>query len=327
MRAASRYFVAVIITFTPNPSLDRTASLPHELAVGQRNQLAGVSTQAAGRGVNVSRALHNAGCSTLAVLPLDPDDPLTEALRERGVLNRPVPVGRRARTNLGVTHPDGTVTKFVEPGEPLTPENVTALFSTVMAAVPGADWLALCGSLPPGAPADWFVRLTQLAHEVNVPVAVDTHGQALLAVMAALPGSAPDVFAPNAAELQVASGMPLIQALLSGDIAPAVAAAQSLVDRGIPRVLATIGSLGAVLVTDHGAWYAVAEPVKVVSAVGAGDSALAGYLLARLDGAEDADALARAVAYGTACVLLPGANVPQPEQAAAVTVLVSSLTA
>ena len=59
----------------------------------------------------------------------------------------------------------------------------------------------------------------------------------------------------------------------------------------------------------------------------AGDSALAGYLLARLDGAEDADALARAVAYGTACVLLPGANVPQPEQAAAVTVLVSSLTA
>ena len=26
--------------------------------------------------------------------------------------------------------------------------------------------------------------------------------------MAALPGSAPDVFAPNAAELQVASGMP-----------------------------------------------------------------------------------------------------------------------
>ena len=66
---ASRYFEAVIITFTPNPSLDRTASLPHELSVGQRNQLAGVSTQAAGRGVNVSRALHNAGRSTLAVLP------------------------------------------------------------------------------------------------------------------------------------------------------------------------------------------------------------------------------------------------------------------
>ncbi|QIK71586.1 1-phosphofructokinase family hexose kinase [Propioniciclava coleopterorum] len=317
----------MIITFTPNPSLDRTASLPHDLRLGKRNQLGGVSTQAAGRGVNVSRAVHNAGKATLAVLPLDPDDPLTEALRERGVPNRPVPVGRRARTNLAVTHPDGTVTKFVEPGEPVTPENVSALFSALMAAVPGSDWLALCGSLPPGAPADWFVRLTQLAHEVNVPVAIDTHGQALAAVMAALPDTVPDVFSPNAAELQHATGVPLTDALQRGDIEPAIAAARSLVAQGIPRVLATIGARGALLVTHDGAWHARVAPVDVVSAVGAGDSALAGYLLARLEGADEPASLARAVAYGTACVLMPGANVPLPEQADAVEVTVTALGA
>lgn len=316
----------MIITFTPNPSLDRTAALPHELRAGRRNQLGGVSTQAAGRGVNVSRAIHNAGRSTVAVLPLDPDDPLTEALRERGVPNRPVPVGRRARTNLAVTHPDGTVTKLVESGEPLTPENVTALFSAVMAAIPGSDWLALCGSLPPGAPADWFVRMTQLAHEVDVPVVIDTHGQALTAVMAALPETAPDVFSPNSSELQHATGMPVIDALLAGDIEPAVLAARSLVDQGIPRVLATIGRRGALLVTRDGAWHAQAAPVEVVSAVGAGDSALAGYLLARLDGADDPTALARAVAYGTACVLLPGAMVPLPAQADAIEVSLTPLS-
>lgn len=315
----------MIITFTPNPSLDRTASLPHDLRLGKRNQLGGVSTQAAGRGVNVSRAVHNAGRTTLAVLPLDPDDPLTEALRERGVPNRPVPVGRRARTNLAVTHPDGTVTKFVEPGEPLTPENVTALFSAVMAAVPGTDWLALCGSLPPGAPADWFVRLTQLAHEVDVPVAIDTHGQALTAVMNALPETAPDVFSPNAAELQAASGFELTDALVRGDIEPALAAARSLMEAGMPRVLATIGSRGALLVTADGAWHASTEPVEVVSAVGAGDSALAGYLLGRLAGADEPTSLARAVAYGTACVLMPGAQVPLPEQADAIDVTVTEL--
>lgn len=315
----------MIITFTPNPSLDRTASLPHDLRLGKRNQLGGVSTQAAGRGVNVSRAIHNAGKPTLAVLPLDPDDPLTEALRERGVPNRPVPVGRRARTNLAVTHPDGTVTKFVEPGEPITPENVSALFSAVMAAVPGSDWLALCGSLPPGAPADWFVRLTQLAHEVDVPVAIDTHGQALTAVMAALPDTVPDVFSPNSAELHHATGLPVAEALLAGDIEPALTAARSLVAQGMPRVLATIGRHGALLVTPEAAWHAHVAPVDVVSAVGAGDSALAGYLLARTAGADAPTALARAVAYGTACVLMPGAMVPLPEQADAIDVTITPL--
>lgn len=316
----------MIITFTPNPSLDRTASLPNHLRVGQRNQLGGVTTQAAGRGVNVSRAIHIAGKATLAVLPLDPDDPLTEALRARGVPNRSVPVGRNARTNLAVHNPDGTVTRFVEPGEPITPENVSALVSALMAAVPGTDCLALCGSLPPGAPTDWFVRLTQLAHEVGVPVAVDTHGQALTAVMSALPTTAPDVFSPNATELQQASGIELTDALQHGDIGPAVAAARSLVELGIPRVLVTIGPIGALLATDHGTWCATAAPVEVVSPVGAGDSALAGYLLARIDGMDEPTALARAVAYGTACVLLPGANVPKPEEAAAIAVTVTELS-
>lgn len=293
--------------------------------MGQRNQLGGVTTQAAGRGVNVSRAVHIAGKSTLAVLPLDPDDPLTEALRARGVPNCPVPVGRNARTNLAVHHPDGTVTRFVEPGEPITPENVSALVSALMAAVPETDWLALCGSLPPGAPSDWFVRLTQLAHEVGVPVAVDTHGKALTAVMSALPSTAPDVFSPNATELQQASGIELINALQHGDTGPAVAAAESLVALGIPNVLATIGRMGALLATAQGTWCATAAPVEVVSPVGAGDSALAGYLLARLEGADEPTALTRAVAYGTACVLLPGANVPQPAEASETAVTVTRL--
>lgn len=151
-----------------------------------------------------------------------------------------------------------------------------------MAAVPGSDWLALCGSLPPGAPADWFVRLTQLAHEVDVPVAIDTHGQALTAVMAALPDTVPDVFSPNSAELHHATGLPVAEALLAGDIEPALTAARSLVAQGIP---ASLTPHGALLVTPEPPGTPVA-PVDVVSAVGAGDSALAGYLLARTAGAD-----------------------------------------
>lgn len=320
-----RYLERVIITFTANPSLDRTAPLPGELRVGALNRLGGVSRLAAGKGVNVSAAVHLASHPTLAIVPADSDDPLIEALRERGVPARTVPVGHRARTNLTIAHPDGTTTKFNEPGEALTHENVTALVSALMATLPGASWLALCGSLPPGAPADWYVRLTQTAREVGVRVVVDTHGPALDAVVAAMPHIAPDLIAPNAWELRQVTGLDVPAGLEAGDVTPAVEGALYLVARGVPAVLTTCGALGAVLATREGVWHAQAAPVAVVSAISAGDAALAGYLLAQVRGADDPGCLARAVAYGTACVLKPASLVPRPAEADAIDVDVRRL--
>jgi 1-phosphofructokinase len=77
-------------------------------------------------------------------------------------------------------------------------------------------------------------------------------------------------------------------------------------------VLATLGPAGAVLATAEGAWYAASPPITPRSTVGAGDSALAGYLLADLDGADPARRLAYAVAYGSAATALPGTALPSP---------------
>jgi 1-phosphofructokinase len=54
--------------------------------------------------------------------------------------------------------------------------------------------------------------------------------------------------------------------------------------------------------------------VTVRSTVGAGDSSLAGYLLADLAGAPPAERLSTAVAYGAASASLPGSAVPRPAQ-------------
>lgn len=319
------YVVPVIITFTANPSYDRSAPLSGELRVGRLNRLGHVYAVAAGKGVNVSAAVNAARHPTLAIVPVDAGDPLAEALRTRGVPARMVPVGRRARTNLTITHPDGTVTRFNEPGEPLTPENQTALVSALLATLPGASWLALCGSLPPGSPIDWYVRLTERAHSVGVKVAVDAHGPALDAVVAAAPGTVPDLVSPNVAELQQVTGRPIRAALAAGDLGEAVDAVSELRERGLPQVLATLGPLGALFSCDGGLWHAEAEPVPLGSVVGAGDAALAGYLLASVRSLGPAERLSRAVAYGTAAVMLPGSDVPTPTQADAVRVTVRQL--
>ena len=95
-----------------------------------------------------------------------------------------------------------------------------------------------------------------------------------------------------------------------------------------PRsILATLGSGGAVLAASDATWHGQHPPVEVVSTVGAGDSTLAGYLLARTDGDEPHVALARAVAYGAAAASLRGTGVPTPADARIDTVTVTPLIA
>ncbi len=102
--------------------------------------------------------------------------------------------------------------------------------------------------------------------------------------------------------------------LVESDPSSAAKAARVLLEQGVGAVLATLGNNGAVLATSEGAWHAAPPPTNVVSTVGAGDSALFGYLLADLRGGSPTDRLAMAVAYGSAAASLPGTTIPHPSQ-------------
>jgi 1-phosphofructokinase len=112
---------------------------------------------------------------------------------------------------------------------------------------------------------------------------------------------------------------------LESDPRAAAKAASALVESGVDTVLATLGAEGALLVTATGAWHATPPPTAVVSTVGAGDSALFGYLLGDLRGLRLEDRLALAVAYGSAAAGLPGTTIPQPHQVHADAVSVRAL--
>jgi 1-phosphofructokinase len=74
----------------------------------------------------------------------------------------------------------------------------------------------------------------------------------------------------------------------------------------------TLGALGSVLVTPGGGFVAEAPRVHVRSTVGAGDSALAGYLLADVAGDTPPERLVNAIRYGSAAAALPGTQAPRP---------------
>jgi len=299
-----------IVTLTANPSFDRTVALPVPLERGAVHRVEAMTSQAGGKGVNISRAAVSAGLRTVAVLPALPDDPFVRELERAGIECRPSRPAGDVRVNLTLTEPDGTTTKLNSPGAAVGPEHLDDLAATLVQHARGSAWAVLAGSLPPGAPPGLYADLVPRLREVT-RVALDTSDEPLAALVEALPGAAPDLLKPNAEELASVTGTDA--AALEADPGAAAKAAQVLLERGVGTVLATLGGRGAVLVRDDGAWFAPPPPTTVVSTVGAGDSTLFGYLLAELRGLQPADRLALAVAYGSAAAGLPGTTIPGPD--------------
>jgi 1-phosphofructokinase len=310
-----------VVTLTANPSLDRTLALPGPLERGMVTRLGISHTEPGGKGVNVSRAIAAAGAEVVSVLPAADGDPIVGALQALGLRLASVPIDAPVRTNYTLTEPDGTTTKLNEPGAHLDATTLAALEAAVHEHAVGARWVVLSGSLPPGAPLDWYATLVRSLRGTGARIAVDTSEAPLLALLAAGPDAAPDLLKPNTEELAQLAGLP--EDAVAGDPGTALAAVATLHERGVAEVLLTLGADGALLSTaDGGRWSARPPKTTVRSTVGAGDSSLAGYVLADLAGADPAGRLRTAVAYGAASASLPGSAVPTPAQAdpAAVTV-------
>ena len=301
----------MIVTLTPNPSIDRTVSLTGDLVRGAVLRAESVTSQAGGKGVNISRAAVAANVPTIAVLPAHKDDPFVVELLRDGIDCRPEQPAGAVRVNLTLTEPDGTTTKINTPGAVVGVDDLARLTTAVTERARQAAWVVLAGSLPPGAPDTWYAELVGALAGSDAQVAVDTSGAPLVALAAGLEQHAPDLMKPKGEELASLTGGDAVA--IEADPAAAAAAAGVLVSRGVGTVLATLGGSGAVLVTAQGAWHATPPPTTVVSTVGAGDSSLFGYLLADLRGDGPADRLRLAVAYGSAAAGLPGTTIPTPD--------------
>jgi 1-phosphofructokinase len=259
----------VILTLTPNPSVDRTVFVA-ALKVGSITRSNRSRSEPSGKGVNVSLALAGHGHRTLAVFPAGgfPGLQIQQMLREADVAHVAVPISGDVRCNISLVEPTGTVTKVNEAGPLLTPEEAEHLFEAACAHLTGATWLAACGSLPAGMSVDLYARLIDACRETGVSVAIDTWGEPFdLAVT-----HGPDLVAPNVQELAHAVGRSI------STIGDVIDCAEMLRERGAGAVLGSLGPDGAVLVDESGALHGESEVDTVVSAVGAGDALLAGFL-------------------------------------------------
>lgn len=303
----------MIVTVTPNPSLDLTYTLPPASpdVPPEVIRAEGVSFEASGKGVNVTRTLLRSGVPSRCVIPLGGGvgDLVRSLLEQDGVPARVVARDGETRINTSLLAPDRLPVKVNSAGGAVRPGDAGELLAAVRAELtgPASDgppqerWLAVCGSLPPGCDPDLVGRLVQVARDCGWRSAVDTHGAALAEAVAARAG----LLAPNVAEL--AEVEPEVRAALAeGTVDDLVAATCRFAARSGCEVLLSRGADGALWTDGRLAVLGRPEPVQPVNPAGAGDALLAGWLSGR--GATPAELqarLARAVAWGTACCQAP----------------------
>ncbi len=195
------------------------------------------------------------------------------------------------------------ISKSTKPVQHSCQAKFETLFDRVRHRVNPGDLWALCGSLPPGTPDNFYADLVTLIQRHGAKALLDTSGTPLHSGLA----SHPFLVKPNSIEAAMITGDPVIT------LAQAKAAAHKIQQAGATMVALSMGAQGMILAYQHGSHvrmlHAVPPHVQIAHPTGAGDALLAGIMVA-LDQEFPMDELARwSVASGTASALHAGVSV------------------
>jgi 6-phosphofructokinase 2 len=305
-----------ILTITPNPTLDVTATID-KLRPQQKLRCGPPRYDPGGGGVNVSRVIKELDGESRAFVCLggSTGTQVQRLLDEREIDVEIWPMAGETRTSLTVMEAStGLHYRFVLPG-PEQPEHqsarLLARLSEVIAG--GYRFVVASGSLPPGIPEDFYGRLTQRANAHGAKLILDTHGAALEAAVSARPY----IIRLNHYEAQE---------LIGGEAEVAAHdLARQLIERHAAQIaIVTIGEHGAIVATADRQVEIRPPRVTVHSTVGAGDSFVGALTIALARGWPIEDAAGYGVAAAAAAVTTEATELCHADKVAALYAQISS---
>jgi 1-phosphofructokinase len=290
-----------VVTVTLNPAVDQTLTIPG-FAAGRVNRVVESWSVPGGKGVNVACILADLGIAVTATgfLGLDNRVLFEELFDLKKIHDRFVTLDGSTRIGLKIVDDLTDQTTDINfPGLVPPQEQIDHLFERISEEIEPSCWVVLSGSVPAGLPDDIYARLIDLIHGLGGQVMLDTSGQPLREALA----SRPEVVKPNVDELSELLGRPLATPEAVRE------AGESLLARGIGRVVVSMGGEGAVFLDGDRALLARPPKVTVRSTVGAGD-AMVGVIVFGLIHEMPLDVLALlATASGAHAVTRLGAGI------------------
>jgi 6-phosphofructokinase 2 len=287
----------MIYTVTLNPALDR-AVFVERLEEEDTTRIIEETLYAAGKGIDVSRVIRELGGQSVAMGLVGGYDGLhlEGLLINAGVMTDFIQISNETRTNI-ILRETVTGRQFVisAAGPEVSPVEIGRFYHHVL-QIQDMDYLVMSGSVPRGVTPNLYGQLILAGKKSRSFIFLDADGKALKESIEYQPTG----IKPNLFELSRLAGREL-----KGEL-EIIAACEKIHKKGIPYVLVSRGRDGLLLSTNREKIKGVAPPVEVESTVGAGDSSVAGFILAHSQGKDLSECVRLACAAGTATAQTPG---------------------
>lgn len=296
-----------IITLTLNPAFDVHCHVA-AFAPYHENLATLTSRDAGGKGVNISRALTENGVENTALVVLGEENAadFRLSLAADKLCTREIVVAGRIRENITVHTSGAPETRLSFAGFEADASLLSRVEEALADMVENGCVVTLTGRVPSGIPMADVKAFLRRLQGAGARIVIDSRSFSL----ADLVECRPWLVKPNEEEVGAYLGRTV------GAFEDVLAAACEWQRAGIANVMVSMGERGACLVCDGGTFVATPPQMQTLSTIGAGDSAIAGFLAATANGASAPDALRTAVAYGSAACLTAGTQPPRAEDVA-----------
>ena len=295
----------MIYTVTLNPAMDKTAIVPN-LTLDAVNRITELRQDPGGKGINVSKVIKKLGgtSNAMALLGGNTGKALRAMLLDAEIDVVAFEVEGETRTNLKIVDPENdTHTDINEPGPVVNEDILDAMLKNLEAKIDAGDIVVMSGSLPKGAPDATYRTWAAELKAKGAKVFLDVDGEKLREGIEAVPY----LVKPNEIELGGILGKKLETP------AQVAEAARMLVDKGIEKVVVSMGGAGAVFAENGRVVHGISPKVKVGSTVGAGDSGVAALAYAEERGMSLEDTVRLSMATGAANVMQSGTQAAERE--------------
>ncbi len=280
----------MIYTVTFNPSLDYIVGVD-DFRLGATNRTSYEQMLAGGKGINVSYVLKNLGFESTAFgfLAGFVGEEIRRKVAADGIHADFLTLSEGvSRINVKLKNIDGTEINGMGPD--IAADQVSALREKINQLKAG-DILVLAGSIPQSMPDTIYMDIMADLQDKGVEIAVDATRDLLMNVLP----YRPFLIKPNNHELGEIFGVELKK---REEVIPY---AKKLQEKGAKNVLVSMAGEGAVLIDENGREYMSPVPKgKVVNAVGAGDSMVAGFIAGYLEKKDYEYAFHMGIASGSA---------------------------
>ena len=299
----------MIVTVTLNAALDRTVTVPN-FQRGHRYRASQGLTLAGGKGINIARALKRLGAPVVAtgLAGGRTGTRIVEELTAEAILNDFVRIADESRTTTAVVDPtSSSYTEIVEWGPHVEPEELEMLMEKLHYLANGAEAVIFAGSLPRGVQDGFYAEAIRDLKRRNVQTVLDSDGLPLRLGTEA----EPFLVTPNQPEAEGLVGQEF------SDDDDFLMALDAIAEMGAQNVLITHegGCVGRFREDRRVRRFrALAPRLAALSAVGSGDTLLAGFIAARVAGRSTEDSLRNAVAAGAVSTLEVGAGRFEPRE-------------